>query len=169
MSPIEDLLQQCTVKLTLPDQMGWGTGFFVAPGWILTCAHVVRAADQFPQLRSLQQAFHGGDRRWSDLLTKDSEIDFQAYLEAIARHYAQWWRLYTLTDAEGRQAQKTEPFFDFGLMVQTVVPKDDRPDRPEAKEKVERFTVLDGLRKCVAPDQDQLHVLLVGRPGSWDE
>jgi tetratricopeptide (TPR) repeat protein len=40
LTPLEDLLQQCTVKITLPG--GWGTGFFVAPGLILTCAHVVR-------------------------------------------------------------------------------------------------------------------------------
>jgi hypothetical protein len=40
LTPLEDLLQQCTVKITVPD--GWGTGFFVAPGLILTCAHVVR-------------------------------------------------------------------------------------------------------------------------------
>src|SRR5262249_45103327 len=25
---------------------GSGTGFFVAPGWVLTCAHVVRSADR---------------------------------------------------------------------------------------------------------------------------
>lgn len=43
MTPLEDLLQQCTVKITIPS--GWGTGFFVAPGLILTCAHVVRKAD----------------------------------------------------------------------------------------------------------------------------
>src|SRR5919199_2922877 len=46
MSQLENLLQQCTVKLTLPG--GWGTGFFVAPEWILTCAHVVRAAKGEP-------------------------------------------------------------------------------------------------------------------------
>ncbi|MFM7219333.1 MAG: serine protease [Nodosilinea sp.] len=44
MTPLEDLLQQCTVKITVPG--AWekerGTGFFVAPGLILTCAHVVR-------------------------------------------------------------------------------------------------------------------------------
>jgi tetratricopeptide (TPR) repeat protein len=40
---VEDLLQQCTVKLSIPGQQGWGTGFFVAPGLILTCAHVVKA------------------------------------------------------------------------------------------------------------------------------
>jgi len=28
--------------------MGWGTGFFVAPGWILTCAHVVKEAKGEP-------------------------------------------------------------------------------------------------------------------------
>ena len=42
MTPLEDLLQQCTVKIIIPG--GWGTGFFVAPGLMLTCAHVVRKA-----------------------------------------------------------------------------------------------------------------------------
>ncbi|NJN03416.1 MAG: hypothetical protein HC816_13605 [Leptolyngbyaceae cyanobacterium RM1_1_2] len=44
MNQLEDLLQQCTVKLSLSGQPDWGTGFFVAPGLILTCAHVVRKA-----------------------------------------------------------------------------------------------------------------------------
>lgn len=48
MSQLEDLLQQCTVKLSLSDLVGWGTGFFVAPGWILTCAHVIQAAHGQP-------------------------------------------------------------------------------------------------------------------------
>ena len=48
MSQLEDLLQQCTVKLTLPSRMGWGTGFFVAPKWILTCAHVVQEVQGQP-------------------------------------------------------------------------------------------------------------------------
>jgi len=56
MSQLEDLLQHCTVKLTLPGRMGWGTGFFVAPEWILTCAHVVREAKGEPvQVRWQQQ------------------------------------------------------------------------------------------------------------------
>ncbi|MFW5779697.1 MAG: trypsin-like peptidase domain-containing protein, partial [Coleofasciculus sp.] len=46
MSRVESLLQQCTVKLSLPG--GWGTGFFVAPQWILTCAHVVKKAEREP-------------------------------------------------------------------------------------------------------------------------
>lgn len=48
MSQLEDLVQQCTVKLSLPGRGGWGTGFFVAPEWILTCHHVVREANGNP-------------------------------------------------------------------------------------------------------------------------
>jgi hypothetical protein len=38
---LEELLQQCTVKLTTPNLNISGTGFFVAPGLILTCNHVI--------------------------------------------------------------------------------------------------------------------------------
>ncbi len=87
-------------------------------------------------------------------------FDFQSYLASIRTTYAKWWEYYTLTDATGkqRQAREDSPFFDFGLMVQTV--KREERDRP-TEEKVERFSVLDGLRKYA--DQQ---VLLVGRPGS---
>ena len=51
MSQLEDLLQKCTVKLTLPGRTGWGTGFFVAPNWILTCAHMVQAKGERVQVR----------------------------------------------------------------------------------------------------------------------
>jgi hypothetical protein len=37
-----DLLRSCTVLLEAPRRLG--TGFFVAPGLILTCAHVVESA-----------------------------------------------------------------------------------------------------------------------------
>jgi hypothetical protein len=43
---LEALLQQCTVKLSIVG--GWGTGFFVAPGLVLTCEHVVQAANNKP-------------------------------------------------------------------------------------------------------------------------
>jgi len=298
MSQLEALLQQCTVKLTLPGRMGWGTGFFVAPEWILTCTHVVQEAtgqpiqvrwqnpenwtqavverslpdpydlallrvtlpidanppcvyldaaiqsrdplylfgypdqdfpngcpvtfscegltgdepalikfalgqvrpgmsgapllnqrtgkvcgivkftrdrsfdlgggaiptrvilEQFPQLREFQREFHQCDRRWSNLIAKQSEIDFQPYLNAIASTYEKWWQFYTLTDAAGkqRQSQEVAPIVDFGLMVQTVK-KEEREQRQE--EKVKPFRVLEGLRKYA--DQQ---VLLVGRPGS---
>src|SRR5690242_3164454 len=39
-----ELLHQCTVRVTVSGNAGYGTGFFVAPGLILTCAHVVKAA-----------------------------------------------------------------------------------------------------------------------------
>ena len=67
-----------------------------------------------------------------------------------------------MTDAEGRDRVKAE-VFDFGLMVQTIAPKSERMDgdRLDSKEPIERFTVLDGLRKYAGE-----HVLLVGRPGS---
>jgi hypothetical protein len=103
-----------------------------------------------------------------------AEIDFEPYLRSISTHYEQWWRLYTLTDAETKAQQQNEPQpwktpFDFGLMVQTV-----QRDRPVAadgggleaqtpKEKIERFPVLEGIRRCV---KEHRQVLLVGRPGS---
>ena len=45
MPQLEDLLQQCTVKITIPGQSGWGTGFFVTPELILTCVHVTKKAE----------------------------------------------------------------------------------------------------------------------------
>ena len=44
---LEQLLQGCTVKLTIPGKKSWGTGtgFFVAPELILTCHHVVRDSE----------------------------------------------------------------------------------------------------------------------------
>jgi predicted NACHT family NTPase len=97
---------------------------------------------------------------------------FQPYLESICATYAQWWQLYTLTDAAGQaqQAQAAAPIFDFGLMVQTVwrEGRDRREASPAGREpeKVERLPVLAGVRKYAAPDQASPHVLLVGRPGS---
>jgi hypothetical protein len=35
------LLTRCTVRISTPNG-GFGTGFFIAPGWIITCAHVVK-------------------------------------------------------------------------------------------------------------------------------
>ncbi|MEA5627352.1 trypsin-like serine protease [Nostoc sp. UHCC 0251] len=42
----EDDLQRCTVRLNVSSSQG--TGFFVAPNWILTCAHVVESAKDNP-------------------------------------------------------------------------------------------------------------------------
>jgi Trypsin-like peptidase domain len=43
MTDITKLLQQCTLRVSIPG--GHGTGFFVAPQLILTCAHVVTSAN----------------------------------------------------------------------------------------------------------------------------
>jgi HEAT repeat protein len=87
---------------------------------------------------------------------------FLPYLESIRTTYAKWRELYTLTDATGKQRQTKEvaPTFDFGLMVQTVKKE---TQEPQDEEKVERFQVLEGIRKYA---RDFNHVLLVGRPGS---
>ncbi len=100
-----------------------------------------------------------------------AEICFDGYLRSLVSAYQQWWRLYTLTDATGRESQQvkreqTAPaFFDFGLMVQTVdkekVESQKEKGEEEKKEKIERLPVLEGICKYAAE-----HVLLVGRPGS---
>lgn len=107
-------------------------------------------------------------------------VDWRPYLESIRKDYAQWWRVYTFTDVVGRSFAEPEtsepksPFLDLGLMAQTIVRQELEPEAAQdaettaaadeaqqPKEKIERFTVLEGLRKY-APE----HVLLVGRPGS---
>ena len=40
-SALLDILQKCTVKLSIPHQAGWGTGFCIDKGLIITCAHVL--------------------------------------------------------------------------------------------------------------------------------
>lgn len=89
-------------------------------------------------------------------------VNWNPYLDSLCNANAQLWQSYTITDVVGQKRVESEPsplLFDFGLMVQTV--ERDREERGERQEKVERLTVLEGLRKYVSE-----HVLLVGRPGS---
>lgn len=65
MRQLEELLQHCVVKI-VSNRGGWGTGFFVAPNQILTCAHVVRAL----QMRAIA----GGNR---------ARLNVQASQEAV--------------------------------------------------------------------------------------
>ena len=88
-------------------------------------------------------------------------LDFSLYLDLICHHYEKWGQFYTLTDVVGQssiQREATLPLLDLGLMVQTIAINKD-PKTNESK--LERFTVLAGVRKFAAD-----HVLLVGRPGS---
>lgn len=91
--------------------------------------------------------------------------DFQRYLKSIYADYKDWQKYYVPTNAEGklRLAEKALPTIDF-MMVQTVKAERDRQQaesRSGEKEKIERFPVLEGLRKYA-----DRHVLLVGRPGA---
>jgi predicted NACHT family NTPase len=87
--------------------------------------------------------------------------EFQPYLDSIDRHYSQRCKYYTLMDAEGQQNQESVPLFDFGLEVQTIVPKDELELGDRSQPKNERFPVTEGLQKYAID-----HVLLVGRSGS---
>jgi Trypsin-like peptidase domain len=134
--------------------------------------------EQFTELRSLQREFHEKNRRWANLIATQPDIDFQPYLNSITTTYAKWQRYYTLTDAEGKQRQnytridtegksvqeqESAPLFD---LVQTVLKEErEQPQQEQpAPEKVERFSVLDGLRKYALTKKSE-PVLLVGRPG----
>jgi len=64
MSQLEDLLQQCTVKLILSGRHG--TGFFVTPKYILTCAHVVKGFEG--QLIQVQQ----NQKNWAQAVVERS-------------------------------------------------------------------------------------------------
>ena len=41
---LESLLRDCTVKVSTSKQSSTGTAFFIAPGMLLTCAHVVKSS-----------------------------------------------------------------------------------------------------------------------------
>ncbi|NER97832.1 MAG: tetratricopeptide repeat protein [Symploca sp. SIO1B1] len=89
-------------------------------------------------------------------------VDWNPYLSSICQSYAQWWKIYTLTNVVVRkrdEQKKNSPLLNLGLMVQTI--EQQQEHREEREEKTERLAVVEGLRKY-APD----HVLLLGRPGS---
>ena len=89
--------------------------------------------------------------------------EFQPYLNEIVHHYNKWSDWYTPMDAEGqeREQRSATPLFDFGLMAQTIVLKDEPELGDRSQPKIERLPVTEGLQKYAID-----HVLLVGRPGS---
>ncbi len=105
-----------------------------------------------------------GDRYYNTPKPENAEVDFRRYLRSLTEEYRHWWEKYTLTDALGREKRKEKgrspSEWNFDLMVQTAR-RQEPEEHQEEKEKIERFPVLEGLRKY-AKD----HVLLVGRPGS---
>jgi HEAT repeat protein len=133
--------------------------------------------EQFLQLRELQQEFHEGDRRWVNLITTQSGIDFQPYLQAILgkEDYREWQKVYTPTTVEDRRrmplqdteiASQRQFSSRLKLRVETVKPdKAEQGNQPdgaqEPQERVEQWDVLAGLRNYAAE-----HVVLIGKPGS---
>jgi len=46
--PLSDLLDECVVEIIV-NGLPMGTGFFVGPGQVVTCRHVLRASNTEPQ------------------------------------------------------------------------------------------------------------------------
>ncbi|MEO0708983.1 MAG: NACHT domain-containing protein, partial [Cyanobacteria bacterium J06649_5] len=91
--------------------------------------------------------------------------DWSRYLESVCEDYAQWWEAYTLTNVTGRQQQAPASRVS-GLLLNLrakAVPEKAEDDKQKGQqaEKIEQFTVLEGLRKYAKG-----HVLLQGAPGS---
>jgi HEAT repeat protein len=129
--------------------------------------------EQFPELRLLQQEFHGGDKRWVNLITQP-RTDFQPYLQAILANedYREWQEVYTATIVEDRQrtpAQDNEipsqRRFSSRLKLRAETVKPDQQEQgdlaPELPEWLEQWDVLAGLRNYATE-----HVVLIGKPGS---
>lgn len=56
-SKLISFLEYCVVRVNVPGQAGHGTGFFVAPGLVLTCAHVVKTTEPGQQAEIFWQDF----------------------------------------------------------------------------------------------------------------
>ncbi|NET26786.1 trypsin-like peptidase domain-containing protein [Okeania sp. SIO1I7] len=65
-----EFLKYCTVKLSFANNNRQGTGFFVAPGFILTCAHVVKDLDNLPIQIRWQQEQNFAEARVESLVYK---------------------------------------------------------------------------------------------------
>ncbi|WP_243794697.1 trypsin-like peptidase domain-containing protein [Saccharopolyspora gloriosae] len=61
---LQEQLQKCVVRLSGPGMRG-GTGFFIAPRYVLTCAHVVDGQAGSPVTISWNGEEHQGSVRWS--------------------------------------------------------------------------------------------------------
>jgi hypothetical protein len=60
-SSLDDLLYRCTVRVEVGGKQK-GTGFFVAPGMVLTCAHVVEDVTGQPTAQPIEMYWHWGGR-----------------------------------------------------------------------------------------------------------
>src|SRR2546429_9766952 len=67
-----ELLHRCTVRLSIPGEERRGTGFFVAHGLILTCAHVVEYAWQ---TNTLLEVYRDGRRTTAQIIQFRPHVD----------------------------------------------------------------------------------------------
>ena len=68
-STLYELLHHCSVRLSLPNGTS-GTGFFVAPGYLLTCEHVVRDAGELPIKVRWQQEYNFAEAHVEQLFSE---------------------------------------------------------------------------------------------------
>ncbi|MBD2003039.1 MULTISPECIES: HEAT repeat domain-containing protein [Cyanophyceae] len=88
-------------------------------------------------------------------------VNWNPYLDSLCNAYAQWWNVYTIMNWEEQKREGSKPsslLLDFTLMVQKIQPDSQRGGN--SQERVERLSILEGLRKYASE-----HVLLVGHPG----
>jgi DNA polymerase III delta prime subunit len=78
-----ELLRQCTVRISLPGRTEHGTGFFVAPGLILTCAHVIKG----PKQETGSVEVYWGDQTYSATIkTIQVETDLALLRISLTKH-----------------------------------------------------------------------------------
>jgi len=93
-----------------------------------------------------------------------AEICFDIYLRSVVDDCLKRWQLNSLTDTVGQDSQRLQTekpdYFDFGLMVQPIQPKQKRQSEHEEKEKIP--PPISVLEICQYTTE---HILLMGRPG----
>lgn len=80
-----ELLHQCTLRVAGQETIGHGTGFFVAPGLILTCAHVVK-----DHLLCGIEVFWNGQSYSAQLTRSDSNLDLALLNTDLKEHPCVW-------------------------------------------------------------------------------
>ena len=78
-----ELLRQCTVRVSVPGKNGHGTGFFVAPGLILTCAHVVKAVQA---TTSLVEVYWNGQFHPAQIIQSRDDYDLSLLQVNLSDH-----------------------------------------------------------------------------------
>lgn len=146
-----ELLQQCTVRVSVPKR-GQGSGFFVAPGLVLTCAHVVVEAQK--------QNLEVNVTWWKGSQSIEEQVISAQIKEFRAPPYPDLALLQVnLTDhpcvSLGEAAQPFDRFYGYGCSA-------DYPNGDSVTLDCEGWT--DGLRPLLKLKQGQLRSGFSGAP-----